>query len=64
MMSIIQGGCGLPFLARPMYDYLVTGQCTGISHLVPIKDIPDAELKFVVTKVYTLIIYITVHYIS
>jgi len=49
-MSIVQGGNGFPFLAEPVYDYLCTGRCTGIS--VGITTIPDPTLQFVVTKVH------------
>jgi len=50
VMSIVQGGNGFPFLAEPVYDYLCTGRCTGIS--VGITTIPDPTLQFVVTKVH------------
>ena len=48
-MSIIQGGSGFPFLAPPVYDYLVTGKCTGIT--VDNRDVPDHLLQFVLQKV-------------
>ena len=43
-------GCGMPFLAQPVYTYLCTGRCTGIS--VSNADIPDSVLQFVVQKVH------------
>ena len=53
-MSVIQGGCGFPFLARPLFDYLVQGHYKGIS--VPVEDIPDGTLRFIVEKV-RLVLY-------
>ncbi len=29
-VSVVQGGCGFPFLSESMYDYPSTGKCTGI----------------------------------
>ena len=49
VMSVMQGGCGLPFLARPIFDYLVRGQYKGIS--VPVSQIPDPTLRFIIEKV-------------
>ena len=49
-MSIIQGGgSGFPFLAPPVYEYLVSGKCTGIT--VRNADVPDRLLQFVLSKV-------------
>jgi hypothetical protein len=48
-MSVIQGGCGFPFLARPLFDYLVQGHYKGIN--VPVEDIPDGTLRFIIEKV-------------
>ena len=33
-MSISQGGCGIPFLASTVYDYIATGKCTSVSQNV------------------------------
>ena len=51
MMSIVQGGCGLPYLSRPYFDYILHGTYTGISDLVTPCDIPDYELRGIVEKV-------------
>ena len=44
-MSIVQGGCGLPYLSRPFFDYILHGTYTGISDLVTPCDIPDQPLS-------------------
>ena len=47
VMSISQGGCGLPFLAHPVFDYIAgMGDCVGAT----IND-ADGLLKLIVTKV-------------
>ena len=48
-MSICQGGNGFPFFAEQVYQYIVSGKCTGIN--VDTADIPDYTLKFVLQKV-------------
>lgn len=48
-MSIIQGGSGFPFLAKPVYSYISRGKYTNIEIMVD--DIPDPALKFAVEKV-------------
>lgn len=53
VMSVIQGGCGFPFLARS-FDYVVQGHYKGIN--VPVEDIPDGTLRFIVEKVHQLVI--------
>ena len=50
VMSITQGGCSVPFLAPPVYEYISTGKLpTDIE--VNLKDIPDATLRFALQKV-------------
>ena len=50
VMSIAQGGCGLPFLAGPVFNYLIgSGECTGI--MVDDCEMPEGLLKLVVKKV-------------
>ncbi len=44
-MSIVQGGCGIPFLAPAVYEYLVSGKCTRIT--LQNSDVPDHTLQFV-----------------
>ena len=51
-MSVVQGGCGLPCLAGPVYDYICTEKCTGIQ--VPMNEVPDGQLHFVLSKVCVL----------
>ena len=49
VMSILHGGNGLPLLALPVYNYIVTGSYTAIT--VPVSQIPDMTLQFVIRKV-------------
>ena len=49
MMSVVQGGCGFPFMAQPLYNYIVHGSIKGIN--VSVSDIPDGTLRFIVAKV-------------
>ncbi len=51
MMSIVQGGCGLPYLSRAFFNYILQGTYTGISDLVTPREIPDFELRCIVEKV-------------
>ena len=48
--SITQGGCGVPFLALPVYEYISTGKLpTDVeAHL---RNIPDVTPRFVLQKV-------------
>jgi len=48
-MSVVQGGCGLPCLAEPVYEYICSGKCTNLD--VDNEEIPDPDLKFVIQKV-------------
>ncbi len=48
-MSITQGGSGIPFLAKEVYSYIVTGEYTQCT--VDVNDIPEGILKFVVQSV-------------
>jgi hypothetical protein len=48
-MSIVQGGHGLPFMARNVYEYL---RGASISCIVPALDeVPDTELRETLIKV-------------
>ena len=50
VMSITQGGCGLPFLARAVFNYISgIGECIGAA--INDDEIPDGLLKLVVRKV-------------
>ena len=50
VMSISQGGCGLPFLAHPVFNYIAgMGDCAGAT--INDDEIPDGLLKLIVTKV-------------
>ena len=51
MMSVMQGGCGIPYLSRPFLNYIVSGTLTGISDLATSSSIPDFELRSIVEKV-------------
>lgn len=48
-MSIVQGGAGFPVLSPPVYQYMVSGDITGIP--IGDEDIPDASVKHIVTLV-------------
>ena len=48
-MSIIQGGSGLPFLAELVYNYLCTGECTGLA--IQTEEVPDPTVRFVLKRV-------------
>ena len=60
-MSIVQGGSGFPFLAPSVYEYFVTGKCTGIT--VDNGDIPDHMLKYIIEKVRLVCILIMIFYL-
>ena len=61
MISIMQGGYGIPYLSRPFFNYIVSGAYTGISDLVTPSSIPDFQLKFIIEKVCpTLIVPMSV----
>ena len=62
VMSIAQGGCGIPFLAPPVYDYISTGKLPDVK--VHLKDIPDATLRFVLQKVRLCFIVATIPALS
>ena len=50
VMSITQGGCGLPFLARCVFNYITgMGECTDVE--VNEHEMPEGLLKLVVKKV-------------
>jgi len=49
-MSITQGGCGIPFLAPPVYDYLSTGHFPS-NIIIDYEDVPYPNLRFVLQKV-------------
>ena len=54
---VMSGGCGLPFLARPVFDYLIGGQYKGIS--VPVSEIPDPIIEKVGLKCFLVFILIS-----
>ena len=52
VMSITQGGCGLPFLARAVFNYISgIGDVYCIGATINDDEIPDGLLKLVVRKV-------------
>ena len=51
MISIVQGGCGIPYLSRPFFNYIVSVAYTGISDLVTPSSILDFQLRFIIEKV-------------
>ena len=54
VLSIIYGGNGFPFLAKPVFDYLTSGHYSAI---VPEAEIPDASLRLIIIKVAIKIWY-------
>ena len=50
VMSIAQGGCGIPFLAPVVYEYISSGKLPTKMEL-SFDDIPCAHLKFAIQKV-------------
>ena len=55
-MSVMQGWSGFPFLAKPVYMYIVHRVCTNIQ--VEVDNIPDAISKFAIDKVNLYPLYI------
>lgn len=54
-MSVIQGGSGFPFLALPVYQYIVTGKCANIT--LGKGAAPDNFLQLMIEKVTTQTCY-------
>ena len=52
-MSITQGGCGVPFLAPPVYEYLSSGLLSSIN--INLDDLPHSDFKFVLQEVKKLV---------
>lgn len=48
-MSVVQGGCGIPCLADPVYEYITSGKCSSI--VVSSDDIPELAMRDTVEKV-------------
>ena len=48
VLSILHGGTGLPFFAKPVFDYMTTGCYSAI---IPDVQIPEVSLRFMITKV-------------
>ena len=49
VLSVLHGGNGFPFLAEPVYNYIVTGAYNCIQ--VATEDVPDNVLQLVIEKV-------------
>ena len=49
VLSVLHGGKGLPIFSASVYQYIASGSHTSID--VPICEIPDHTLKFIVQKV-------------
>ena len=45
VMSVVQGGCGFPFLAEPVFNYLVDGSMKGINVAVS-----DSTVRFIMVS--------------
>ena len=50
---MVYGGNGLPFLAQPVFEYLLSGSYNAIS--VPASEIPDPVIQFIVEKVLSML---------
>lgn len=52
VMSILQGGCGLPCLAQPFFKYLISGEYVDVSQYVKSEDLLDMpQLNIIINKV-------------
>ena len=49
VLSVMHGGNGMPFMAQPVFDYLVSGTYTEVK--VAATEIPDHIIRFIVEKV-------------
>ena len=55
VMSILQGGCGLPCLTEPFFKYLISGEYVGVSEYVKSGDLADMpRLQTIVNKVHCI----------
>ncbi len=50
VMSMTQGGCGIPYLSPPVYDYICSGKLPS-SIEVDKKNLPNTTLAFILQKV-------------
>ena len=55
-MSLVQGGCGFPFLSDATFEYICYGDATNVK--VDPNDLPDGTLRTVINKVQ----YMYVHF--
>ena len=61
-MSVLHGGCRFPFLAEPVYQYLVDGLMKGVK--MDVTEIPNTTLQFIVKKVIKCTILSSLTYSS
>ena len=54
LMSITQGGCGIPFLAPSVYNYICTGKLPSCAD-TSLKDIPYPNLNYILEKVSSIL---------
>ncbi len=50
LVSMTQGGCGIPYLSPPVYDYISSGKLPS-SIEVDKKNLPNTTLEFILQKV-------------
>ena len=58
-MSVVQGGIGFPVLAPHVYQYMASGDYLSIC--LPIEDIPDPQVRDLLSQV-ELAIYFRLHH--
>lgn len=60
-MSVIQGGCGMPFLHKSMYQYIVNGEKNAC---ILVEELPEGQVHCICNKVkcQMYIMYIVLHY--
>ena len=56
VLSVMHGGNGMPFMAQPVFDYLVSGPYTEVK--VVATEIPDHMIRFIVEKVQSTFLYL------
>ena len=58
VISITQGGCGIPYLDPAVYEYICTGKLPSDIE-VPVKSLPNTTLQFVLQKVNSPVLNFT-----
>ena len=60
VMSIAQGGCGMPFFATAVFSYIADmAECTGV--IVEEHEMPEGLLKLTIRKVCNCVVILYDH---